>query len=51
MIKERKFVGYWSINYTPDEPQQFCLWKIKKPNPIHRLLNWYILGNKWIDQK
>jgi len=49
--QEEIFVGFWSLNYTPDEPRQFCLWKMKKPNLIHRIFNWYLLGNKWIDTK
>jgi hypothetical protein len=51
MIDENNFVGYWSINYTPDEPQQFCIWKTKKPNLIHRIMNRLLLGNKWFDTK
>lgn len=45
------FKGYWSINYTPDQPDQFCLWKLEKPKLIYRIFNWYLLGNKWIDTK
>jgi hypothetical protein len=50
-IRLETYVGHWSINYTPDEPDQFCLWKRKKPKLINRIFNWYLLGNKWIDSK
>lgn len=50
-IEQSIFVGYWSINHCKEEPNQFCLWKRKKPNLIHRIMNWHLLGNKWIDKK
>ena len=50
-MKESGWVGRWSINYTPDDPDQFCIWKKKKPFFLHRVMNWYLLGNKWIDLK
>ncbi len=49
--KEKGYIGYWSINYTPDDPAQFCQWKKKKPFFFYRVINWVLLGNKWIDLK
>jgi len=50
-MKKAGWVGRWSINYTPDNPDQLCIWKKKKPFFLHRVFNWYLLGNKWIDLK
>ena len=49
--RELGYVGHWSINYDPEDPGQLCLWKRKKPFFLHRVMNWYLLGNKWIDLK
>lgn len=51
MEKSKTYVGYWSINWTEDEPNQFCLWKSKKPNKIHRVMNYWLLGTKWFDHE
>ena len=51
MINDKEYVGYWSINWTADDPGQLCQWKKKKPFFLHRVMNWYLLGNKWIDRK
>lgn len=46
---EAGYVGYWSINYSPDDPAQLCLWKTHKPNLFHRVMNRFLLGNRWFD--
>lgn len=50
-MEENGYVGYWSINYDSTEPEQFCLWKKKKPFFFHRIMNRFLLGNRWIDLK
>lgn len=50
MTEQSKYVGYWSYNHDDNSPESsFYVWKSKRPNLLHRMMNMILLGNVWFD--
>jgi hypothetical protein len=45
-----KYIGYWSYNHDETAPESsIYIWKSKRPNVFHRMMNMLLLGNVWFD--